>query len=69
MTSQKQISVEDDLLVSLALHNFSAEMLREFAIKIVRPYFGGNINEAIRSLIQKAIVEESLFRGIVKKDH
>jgi hypothetical protein len=69
MTAQKQISVEDDLLVSLALHNFSAEMLKEFAIKIVRPYFGGNINEAIRSLMQKAIVEESLFRDNVKKNH
>ena len=69
MTAQKQIPVEEDLLVSLELHNFSAEMLKEFAIKIVRPYFGGNINEAIRGLMQKAIVEESLFRDIVKKNH
>jgi hypothetical protein len=50
----------DDLLISLTFHNFSAEMLREFAQKIVRPYFRGNMNEAVRSLMEKAIQEETL---------
>jgi hypothetical protein len=53
------------MLVSLTLHNFSAEMLREFAVKIVKPYFGGNINEALRSLMQKAIAEETIVNQAI----
>ncbi len=59
--TQTQTVTEDDLLVSLTFHNFSAEMLREFAQKIVKPYFQGNMNEAVRSLMKKAIDEENLF--------
>ncbi len=55
-----QASIEQDMLISLTLHNFSAEMLREFAVKIVKPYFDGNINEALRSMMQKAIEEETI---------
>lgn len=64
---QTQIAAEDDLFVSLTLHNFPAQMLKEFALKIVRPYFDGNINEAIRSLMQKAIVEETLFKETISE--
>jgi hypothetical protein len=58
------------MLVSLTLHNFSAEMLREFAVKIVKPYFGGNINEALRSLMQKANAEETIVnQAILQRDN
>jgi hypothetical protein len=58
---------EQEMLVSLKLHNFSAEMLKEFAVKIVKPYFGGNINEALRSLMQKAIDEEAIVNQAIRK--
>ncbi len=58
--TQTEIATEKDLLISLTLHNFSAEMLREFAQTIVKPYFGGNLNQAIRSLMEKAIDDEVL---------
>jgi hypothetical protein len=61
--TQTQTEAEQDLLVSLTLHNFSAEMLREFAVKIVKPYFGGNLNEAVRCLMQKAIEEETIVNN------
>lgn len=35
-------------------------MLKEFALKIVKPYFRGNMNEAIRCLMQKSIEEETI---------
>ena len=53
--------------MSLKLHNFPAEMLREFAIRIVKPYFNGNINEALRSLMQNAIDEETLVTQVIKQ--
>ena len=54
------MATEEDLLVSLTFHNFSAEMLKEFALKIVKPYFNGNMNQAVRSLMEKAITEETI---------
>jgi hypothetical protein len=51
---------EKDLLVDLTLHNISGGILKEFALKIVKPYFGGNMNKAIRSLLEKAIEEETI---------
>jgi hypothetical protein len=44
-------------------------MLSEFALKIVKPYFGGNINEGLRSLMQKAIEEETIVnQAILRKN-
>ena len=65
--TQTQTTMEQDLLVSLKLHNFPAELLREFAIKIVKPYFNGNINEALRSLIQNSINEETILTKAIKQ--
>jgi len=42
-------------------------MLKEFAVKIVKPYFGGNINEALRSLMQKAIDEEAIVNQAIRQ--
>ena len=59
--------IEDDLLVSLTFHNFSSQMLIEFAEKIVKPYFGGNMNEAIRCLMGNALAEETLLKKTMRK--
>jgi hypothetical protein len=64
--TQTQNETQEDFLVSLALHNFSAKMLREFAVKIVKPYFSGNTNAALRALIEKAIQEESLLSQVTR---
>jgi hypothetical protein len=58
--TQTETATEQDLLVSMTFHNFSAEMLKEFALKIVKPYFNGNMNEAVRRLMEKAIKEETI---------
>jgi len=65
--TQTEIATEQDLLVSLTFHNFSAEMLKEFAQKIVKPYFNGNMNQAIRSLMEKAIQEERIVNHSILK--
>ena len=58
--NQSEIVTAKELRVDLTLHNMSAGMLKEFALKIVKPYFGGNMNRAIRSLIEKAVDEERI---------
>jgi hypothetical protein len=52
------LPIEDDLLVDLTFHNVSATLLTKFAKKIVRPYYSGNISEALRDLVKNAIREE-----------
>ena len=58
--TETEITVEEDLSVDLTFHDFSAGLLKEFALKIVKPYFNGNMNKAIKSLMEKAISEETL---------
>ncbi len=68
--TQAEIATEKDLLVSLTFHNFSAEMLKEFAQKIVKPYFNGNMNQAVRILMEKAITEETIVKqALITKEN
>jgi len=55
------LAVEDDLLVNLTFHDVSASLLSEFAKKIVRPYYAGNLNTAIQDLIHKALAEQDFL--------
>ena len=54
---QTQI-MESDLLVDLTFHGVSASLLTEFAQKIVRPHYKGNLNAAIQDLMQGAINQQ-----------
>jgi hypothetical protein len=65
MPQTDTIIEKDLLLVDLTLNNMSAEMLKEFALKIVKPYFGGNMNKAIRNLMEKAVEEETMFNNAI----
>jgi hypothetical protein len=60
MTKAAVLTTEDDLKVDLTLHDFSVTLITEFAEKIVRPYYSGNMNNAVKDLIRKAISEEQL---------
>jgi hypothetical protein len=52
------LELENDLLVDLTFHSVPASLLAEFAEKIVRPYYGGNMNAAIQDLLHKTIAEQ-----------
>ena len=62
------LATEEDLSVDFTLHDFSATLLTEFAEKIVRPYYSGNISNAVKDLIQKAINEEKFILSRVKQE-
>ena len=51
-------TTEQDFLVDLTFNNVPALLLTEFAEKIVRPYYSGNLNAAIQDLIRKALAEQ-----------
>jgi hypothetical protein len=52
------LATEEDLLVDLTFHEVPASLITEFAEKLVRPYYNGNLNAAIQDLIQKALSEQ-----------
>jgi len=52
------LATEDDLLLDLTFHCVSSSLISEFAEKIVKPYFNGNMNAAIQDLIKKALAEQ-----------
>ena len=60
------LSSEGDILVDLTFHNFSASLLAEFVKKIVKPYYGDNMNEALKNLVLKSIRDEEFFTSHLK---
>lgn len=59
MKNKTQIlATEDDLLLDLTFHSVPASLLSEFAEKIVKPYYRGNLNAAIQDLLHKTIAEQ-----------
>jgi len=52
------LATQDDLLVDLTFHSVPASLLMEFAEKIVKPHYQGNMNAAIQDLIIKAVAEQ-----------
>jgi hypothetical protein len=55
------LATESDLLVDLTFHNIPASLLKEFAEKILRPYYKGSLNAAIQDLIHKALAEQGFL--------
>jgi hypothetical protein len=60
------LATEDDLSVDLTLHDLSAALITEFAEKIVRPYYSGNMSNAVKDLMRKVIGEEQFVLSRVK---
>ncbi|MCW3994523.1 MAG: hypothetical protein NWE98_00030 [Candidatus Bathyarchaeota archaeon] len=51
-------TVNEELHVNLTLHSVPASLIAEFAEKIVKPYYNGNLNVAIQDLIHKTLADE-----------
>jgi hypothetical protein len=49
---------DDDLFVNLTIYDIPDSLLREFCKKIVQPNYLGGVSDAIKDLIQKAILEQ-----------
>jgi len=55
------LATENDILVDLTFHSVPASLLTEFAEKIVRPYYAGNMNAAIQDLLHKTLAEQDFL--------
>ena len=52
------LTTEENLELDLTIHDVAASLIAEFAEKIVRPYYNGNLNAAIQDLVIKALSEQ-----------
>ena len=57
------LTTQGDLMIDLTLHCVSANLVGEFAEKIVAPYYRGNLNAAIQDLINKALSEQEFVHN------
>ena len=57
------LATEDDLLLDLTFHGVPASLLSEFAEKIVKPYYNGNMNTAIQDLLHKTLTEQNFIQS------
>ena len=57
------LATEDDLLLDLTFHGVPASLLSEFAEKIVKPYYRGNMNAAIQDLLHKTLAEQEFIQS------
>ncbi len=62
-----ETAIEDDLLVDLTFHDVPATLLTNFAQKIVRPYYNGNLNRALKELMEKALTEQQVLQSHIVK--
>ena len=51
---------EDDMFVSLTIYDVPESLIREFCRKIVHPNYPGGVSDAIKDLIQKAVLEQEI---------
>ncbi len=64
----QSLTLEKDFPVDLTLHKVPASLLTEFAEKIVKPYFKGNLNAAIQDLLQKALTEQEFVLSHITQE-
>ena len=57
------LELENDLLIDLTFHSLPASLLAEFAEKIVKPYYSGNLNAAVKDLLHKTLAEQDFIQS------
>jgi hypothetical protein len=65
--TETEMKPPENLPVDLTIHRFPLAVLQEFAAEIVVPYFNGNMNQAIKCLMEKALFEETLAKKAASK--
>jgi hypothetical protein len=57
------LAPQEELQIDLTLHDVPASLVSEFAEKIVKLYYNGNLNAAIQDLINKALMEQEFVHS------
>jgi hypothetical protein len=66
MKKQLTLTPGKELLIDLTLHAVSAGLIEDFAVQVVKPYYGGNLHAAIKDLMQRAVAEQEFLESHVE---
>jgi hypothetical protein len=50
----------NDFFIDLTIHDIPISLLEDFSEHVINPIYNGEINEAIRDLMRKAILKQKL---------
>ena len=53
----------EEILVDLTLHDISAGLIEKFVTQVVKPYYAGNLTEALRDLMQKTVADQEFVKN------
>ncbi len=56
----------EELLVDLTFHNVPASLLKEFMLQVVKPYYAGNLTEALKEMMEKAVMDNEFLQNYIK---
>ena len=58
---------EETLSVDLTFHNLPANLLKEFALRVVKPYYSGSLTAAVKDLMQQAIADQEFVQKHIER--
>ncbi len=59
-------TAKNKLLVDLTFHDLPVNLLQDFTLQVVRPYYAGRLTEAMKDLMEKAIAENEFVNNHMK---
>jgi hypothetical protein len=64
-----QVTVDEEALaVDLTFHNLPANLLKEFALRVVKPYHSGSLTEAVKDLMEHAIADQEFVQKHIEQE-
>jgi len=57
------LRVEENFLIDLTVHDFPADLLEEFALSVALPYFSGNVSDALKGLMRRAVADQEFVQN------
>ena len=66
--AQQITLAQNDFQLSLTLHDFPADLLEQFALQIVKPFYSGSLAEAVKDMMQRAVAEQEFLQNRVRRE-
>ena len=60
--------MEEDLKLDLTVHNLSANLIEEFAMRVAEPYYRGSLAAAIKDLMQRAVGDQEFVESHIRQE-
>ena len=59
-------TIKNELLIDLTFHDLPVNLLEDFTLQVVRPYYAGRLTEAMKDLMEKAVAENEFVNDHIE---